>query len=367
MEIPFFSFDKRNQDVREESIKAFEKFFDSKWYVLGNNTSEFEQNFARFNQVQHAIGVSSGLDALHLSLLALGIGKGDEVIVPSNTYIASVLSISFTGATPVFVEPRYETANLNPELIKAAISSKTKAIMPVHLYGQACEMDAIMAIAKEHGLYVVEDNAQSQGALHNGRITGSFGDINATSFYPTKNLGALGEAGAITTNSESLAQAVKSLRNYGSSERYYNEVKGYNNRIDEFEAAYLNIALNHLNSWNEERSFLAAEYQKRLKDVKRVELFECAPGSTSVNHLFVVKASSRDALRKELADKGIGTQIHYPVPPHLQEAYSELGFKAGYLKIAEKLSQEVISLPLWLGMDVKMIDEVCRVIESSKS
>ena len=300
--IPFFSFDKRNSDLRSETLKVFEEFFDSKWYVLGKSTDDFEKSFAIFNEVKYAVGVGSGLDALHLALKALGIKEGDEVIVPSNTYIASVLSISFTGAKPVFVEPRFETANINPELIRAAVTTKTKAIMPVHLYGQACEMNEIMAIAKEFNLYVIEDNAQSQGARHNGKITGSFGEINATSFYPTKNLGALGEAGAVTTNNEDLAQTVKSLRNYGSSQRYYNEIIGYNNRIDEFEAAFLNLALKRLDSWNEERAKLAEEYKKRLKDIKRVELFECAQGSTTVNHLFVVKASNRDKLRNELAE-----------------------------------------------------------------
>ena len=253
MKIPFFSFDQRNSSIRSEVLKRFESFFDSKYYVLGGYTQKFEARFSEYCGTKYAVGVSSGLDALHLSLKALDIGAGDEVIVPSNTYIATVLAVSYTGAKPVFVEPRYETANINPELITDYITPKTKAIMPVHLYGQACEMNAIMDIADEHGLYVIEDNAQAQGATCHGKKTGSFGIVNATSFYPTKNLGALGEAGAITTDSVSIANRIKSLRNYGSSERYYNDEIGYNNRIDEFEAAFLDLALDKLDKWNQER------------------------------------------------------------------------------------------------------------------
>jgi len=356
MNIPFFSFEKRNKDVREETLKAFEQFFDSAWYVLGNSTTLFEKNYAAFNEVSHCVGVGTGLDALHLALRALGIKKGDEVIVPSNTYIASVLAVTYTGATPIFVEPRLETANINPELIEAAITERTKCIMPVHLYGQACEMDAIMQIAKRHKLYVVEDNAQAHGARYNGQLTGSFGDINATSFYPTKNIGALGEAGAITTNNADLAHKVSVLRNYGSQERYHNEVVGYNNRIDEFEAAYLNIALKHIYQWTAERRTIAEAYTNGLSDVKDIQLMSLAPNADSVYHLFIIRTPQRDELRAYLEKNGIGTQIHYPIPPHLQEAYASLGYKKGDFPIAEELAETCLSLPIWPGMTVDIIE-----------
>lgn len=362
MNIPFFSFEKKNQQVRQETLQVFEQFFDSAWYVLGKYTTEFEENYARFNQVEHCVGVSTGLDALHLSLKALDIGAGDEVIVPSNTYIATVLAVSYTGAKPVFVEPREETANINPEMIEAAITTRTKCIMPVHLYGQPCEMDAIMDIADKYNLYVVEDNAQAHGATYNGRMAGSFGHINATSFYPTKNLGALGEAGAVTTNDPELAEKVRTLRNYGSKERYYNEVIGYNNRIDEFEAAYLNIALKKLEGWNAERQKLAQAYRERLEDIPNIRLLKEVEKATSVYHLFVIKSNKRDALRSYLAEHGIGTQIHYPVPPHLQECYKHLGLKIGHAPIAEELAETCLSLPLWVGVTEEMVSQICAVI-----
>lgn len=366
MNIPFFSFEKRNKDVREETLEIFEQFFDSSWYVLGKFTTAFEENYARFNQVKHCVGVSTGLDALHLALKALGIGKGDEVIVPSNTYIATVLAVSYTGATPVFVEPREETANINPERIEEAITERTKCIMPVHLYGQPCEMDRIMEIAVKQGLYVVEDNAQAHGATFKGQMTGSFGQVNATSFYPTKNLGALGEAGAVTTDDELLAHKIRTLRNYGSQERYYNEVIGYNNRIDEFEAAYLNVALKYLQGWSEERQQLAKTYRECLKGISSIQLLEDVEGATSVYHLFVIKTSKRDELRSYLEGKGIGTQIHYPVPPHLQQAYRHLGYHKGDFPISEKLANTVLSLPLWPGMIQEDIENISNIIAHVK-
>jgi dTDP-4-amino-4,6-dideoxygalactose transaminase len=364
MNIPFFSFEKRNQQVKAETLRAFEQFFDSAWYVLGGSTKAFEENYAKFNQVDYCVGVSNGLDALHLSLRALGIGKGDEVIVPSNTYIATVLAVSYTGATPVFVEPRMETANLNPDLIEQAITKRTKCIMPVHLYGQPCEMDRIMAIAEAHGLYVVEDNAQAHGATYNGKMTGSFGHINATSFYPTKNLGALGEAGAVTTNDAELAEKIRTLRNYGSQKRYYNEVIGYNNRIDEFEAAYLNVALQYLDEWTAERQKLAAFYKGALSDISNIQLFEEAEGAECVHHLFVIKTEKRDELRAFLTEQGIGTQIHYPIPPHLQSAYKDLGLPAGSFPIAEELAQTCLSSPLWVGMTKTQVDHISMQIRN---
>lgn len=364
MKIPFFSFDQRNKMVRSETLSLFQEFFDSQWYVLGDFTSSFEREYAKFNKVNYSVGLNTGLDALHLSLKALGVKDGDEVILPSNTYIATVLAVSFTGATPIFVEPRIETYNINPDLIEPKITERTKCIMPVHLYGQACEMDTIMQIAERYNLAVIEDNAQAHGALFNGKLTGSFGHINATSFYPTKNLGALGEAGAITTDSKELASKVSVLRNYGSQERYYNEVIGYNNRIDEFEAAYLKIGLNYLSKWNIERAKIAELYFKYLKDIELIVLPQLAKGATTVNHLFVIRTHYRDQLRRYLAEMGIGTQIHYPVPPHLQKAYAHLGYKKGDLPIAEKLANTSLSLPIYPGLAEKEISYVATMIRN---
>ncbi len=364
LEVPFFSFDYRNETIREEAIKSFIDFFDSKWYVLGKSTEKFEQAYAKYSNTNYCVGLSSGLDALHMALLALGIGEGDEVIVPSNTYIATVLSVTYTGAKPVFVEPRMETANIDPTKIRQAITPRTKCIMPVHLYGQPCEMVEIMKVAKEFDLHVVEDNAQAHGATLHGQITGSFGIVNATSFYPTKNLGALGEAGAVTTNEEELADKIKSLRNYGSHQRYYNDVIGFNNRIDEFEAAYLCEALKHMDKWTTGRIKIAHRYVKGLSKVNGVTLMDIVDGAESVYHLFVVRCAERDQLREFLAERGIGTQIHYPVPPHLQKAYKHLGFVKGDYPIAERLASESLSLPVWPGMSNEQVDYVIDNIEA---
>lgn len=364
MNIPFFSFEKRNQDIRAEALSAFEQFFDSSWYVLGKATTDFEANYAKYSQTAYSVGVGTGLDALHLALKALGIGKGDEVIVPSNTYIATVLAVSYTGATPVFVEPRLETANINPDLIEASITTRTRVIMPVHLYGQACEMDAIMATADKYGLYVVEDNAQAHGATYRGKRTGSFGQINATSFYPTKNIGALGEAGAITTDDATLAEKIRILRNYGSQKRYYNEVIGYNNRIDEFEAAFLNTVLRHIDDWTAQRREIATWYREKLADLSGVSLMDVSDGADSVYHLFVIQTKRRDELKAYLEAHGVGTQIHYPVPPHLQECYSHLGFKKGDFPITEELAETSLSLPIWPGMTEEMVGKVEIAIKS---
>jgi dTDP-4-amino-4,6-dideoxygalactose transaminase len=294
--------------------------------------------------------VSNGLDALVLSLRALGIGPGDEVIVPSNTYIATALAVSQVGATPVFVEPRMETYNINPELIPSKITKKTKAIMPVHLYGQACEMDEILEIAKTHNLFVIEDNAQAHLSSFNGRLTGSFGDINGTSFYPGKNLGALGDAGAITTNNGELAIRIKRLRNYGSEVKYYNEEIGYNNRLDEMQAAFLRVKLKYLQDWTQQRKEIAAWYNEVLKD-KNWILPKVHPDADHVYHLYVIRTSNRDEVAEELKQEGIQTMIHYPIPPHLQKAYRHLGFKKGDFPIAEEIANTCLSLPIWPGMD----------------
>ena len=363
MKIPFVSFEYMHQPIKAEIIQAFEDFYDSNWFVLGNRVKVFENAYALYNNVENCVGVSNGLDALHIALKALGVGEGDEVIVPSNTYIATWLAVSYVGATPVPVEPDLHTYNIDVTKIESAITSKTKAIMPVHLYGQACEMDAIMTIAKKHDLFVIEDNAQAQGATFNNKITGSFGNINGTSFYPGKNLGALGDAGAVTTNNSILAEKAKVLRNYGSSKKYYNEIIGFNMRLDECQAAFLSVKLKYLQEWIIQRQEIASLYNERLQGIGDLILPAVHPQATHAYHLYIVQTNQRDALQKYLEEQGIGTLIHYPVPPHLQEAYKELGFKKGDFPIAETLAKNCLSLPMWPGINNQMIEKIVKATE----
>ncbi|HWH63275.1 MAG TPA: DegT/DnrJ/EryC1/StrS family aminotransferase, partial [Ginsengibacter sp.] len=350
MKIPFLSFEFINLQTKAETLSSFENFFNSSWYILGQQVKKFEEEYSLFNKVKYCVGVSNGLDALHIALRALGIHKGDEVIVPSNTYIATALAVSYVGATPVFVEPDINTYNIDASKIEAAMTSKTKAILPVHLYGQSCEMKSIMFIAKKYNLFVIEDNAQSHGASYNGKLTGSWGNINGTSFYPGKNLGALGDAGAITTNDMELAGKASVLRNYGSQKKYYNEVVGYNMRLDECQAGFLSIKLKYLKEWTEQRQEIAGWYNDALKNVSNLILPAIAKNATHVYHLYVVRTKFRNDLQKYLTDNGIGTLIHYPIPPHLQKAYHKLGFKAGDFPIAEEIANTCLSLPIWPGM-----------------
>jgi dTDP-4-amino-4,6-dideoxygalactose transaminase len=362
MNVPFLSFEHIHRPIKGEIMQAFESFYDSEWYILGERLSEFEEKYSQFNQVENCIGVSNGLDALHLALKALGVGPGDEVIVPANTYIATPLAVSYVGATPVFVEPNISTYNLNPTAFEAAISSKTKAVMPVHLYGQACEMTPIIQIAKKHGIFIVEDNAQAQGARYNGKITGSFGHVNGTSFYPGKNLGALGDAGAVTTNDAKIAEKIKILRNYGSQNKYYNETIGFNMRMDECQAAMLSVKLQYLELWTQQRREIASWYDEYLSGVGDLILPTTALGATHVYHLYVVRTNRRNELQDFLKSRQIGTLIHYPIPPHLQEAYSSLGYKSGDFPIAEEIANTGLSLPLWPGMTQEVVERVSRTI-----
>ena len=364
MKIPFVSFTDVNKQIKDEIIVAFEEFFDKAWYVLGEKVKQFEAEYAAFNHVAHCVGVSNGLDALHIALKSLNVGPKDEVIIPSNTYIATALAVSYVGATPVLVEPDIKTYNIDPAKIEDAITTNTKAIMPVHLYGQACEMEPIMVIAKKHNLFVVEDNAQAQGAAYNNKLTGSFGNINGTSFYPGKNLGALGDAGAITTNDVTLANKAAVLRNYGSQKKYYNEVVGFNMRLDECQAAFLSIKLKYLNEWTMQRQKVAAWYNEALAGIDGISLPETARGATHVYHLYVVRTKEREALQCHLADEGIGTLIHYPIALHLQEAYQHLGFKKGDFPIAEEIADTCLSLPLWPSMGKGHVEQVARVISN---
>jgi dTDP-4-amino-4,6-dideoxygalactose transaminase len=364
MTIPFLSLDAINEKIRPGMLAAFATVFDSKQYILGKAVQQFEAEYAAFNTVPHCIGVSNGLDALLLCLKALGIGPGDEVIVPSNTYIASVLAISYAGATPVFTEPDEATFNMNPQLIEAAITPRTKAIMPVHLYGQCCSMDAIVQTAAKHRLYVIEDNAQSQGAAYNGKPAGSFGIANGTSFYPAKNLGALGDAGAVTTGDEAIAQKIRVLRNYGSQKKYYNETAGHNMRLDELQAALLSVKLKYLAGWTAERQQLARWYDAALNGIGDVVTPAIAPGATHVYHLYVIRTARRDALQQYLQQQGIGTLIHYPVPPHLQQAYKHLGYKKGDFPIAEQLANTCLSLPIYPGLQQQQVMYIASTIQS---
>jgi dTDP-4-amino-4,6-dideoxygalactose transaminase len=364
MKIPFLNLMPCHTAIDLEIEEAFRRVYNSNWFVLGEEVKAFDIAYARLNQVNYSIGVSNGLDALYLALKASGVKKNDEVIVPSNTYIATALAVSYLEARPVFVEPRIETYNINPELIERAITSKTKAIMPVHLYGQACEMDLIMEIAHRYNLKVIEDNAQAHLATFNGRLTGSWGHANGTSFYPGKNLGALGDAGAVTTDDEEIEDVIKVLRNYGSRVKYENEVIGHNMRLDELQAAFLNVKLKYLSTWTEQRNNLADLYNATLCGVHDITLPYTHTNATHVYHLYVIRTAKRNALQKYLNDKGIGTLIHYPIPPHLQSSYKHLGFKKGDFPIAERIADSIISLPLWPGMKEEEVVYVANAIKS---
>lgn len=364
MSVPFLSFQPQHVPAREEIMAAIGRVYDSYWYVLGEEVQKFEQDYSAYNNVAHTVGVANGLDALVLALRVLEIGPGDEVIVPSNTYIATWLAVTQVGGTPVPVEPDPATSNIDPARIAAAITPRTRAIMPVHLYGQACRMTEIMALAKQYNLHVVEDNAQSQGAEFDGGLTGSFGAVNGTSFYPGKNLGALGDAGAVTTNDADLAQKVRVLRNYGSQQKYYNEVVGYNSRLDELQASVLRVKLNYLPEWTRQRQQVAAWYDQHLVGIPDLRLPMVAPGATHVYHLYVVHTPHRAALQQHLTAQGIGTLIHYPVPPHRQQAYANMQLPAGAFPIAEELAATCLSLPMWPGMTEEHVVAVAAAIRS---
>ena len=364
MKVPFQDLQPQNESIKTELEGAFKTVLRSNNFILGENVTAFEREYATFNQTREAVGVSSGLDALILSLKALGIGAGDEVIVPSNTYIATALAVSHVGAKPVLVEPRKDTFNLDSNRMEAAITGRTKAIIPVHLCGQACEMNAISAIAIKHNLFMVEDNAQAQGSRFDGRPTGSWGHINATSFYPTKNLGAMGDAGAITTDDRELAEKVRSLRSYGSPQKNVHEQIGFNARMDEMQAAMLRIKLRQLDEWNKQRQQAASFYHSELIQTGDLMLPFVLPNATHVYHLFVIRTHRRDELKQFLVDKGIETAIHYPTPLHLQPAYTELNLAKGSFPIAEELAETSLSLPLFPGMTEEQQQAVVAAIKA---
>jgi len=347
MKVPFVDFVSPYQELKAELDEAYARFMQSAWYVLGKEVEAFEAEYAAYCGSKHCIGVANGLDAMHLVLRAWEVGPGDEVIVPSNTYIATWLAVTAVGATPVPVEPDPRTCNIDPARIEAAITPWTKVILPVHLYGQTADMQPINDIAQSHGLKVLEDAAQAQGAKCHGRFAGALGDAAGHSFYPTKNLGSFGDAGAITTDDAELADKVRTLRNYGSKKRYYNEVQGINSRLDELQAAFLRVKLQHLDEWNARRTKLAAYYLRELMDRATHITLPFVPGWTEpVWHLFTIRHPQRDALQAKLTEAGIGTLIHYPVPPHLSGAYSEMKLERGTFPLAEKIADTILSLPL---------------------
>lgn len=365
MKIPFVTFKPMEAELDKELREAFDRVFIRSWYIEGVEDAAFEKAFAEYCESKCCVGVGNGLDALFLALKALGVGAGDEVIVPSNTYIATALAVTYVGATPVFVEPDIRTFNIDPSRIEEKISEKTKAIMPVHLYGQPCDMDPIMEIAKKYGLFVVEDCAQAHGATYKGKVIGSFGDAAGFSFYPGKNLGALGDAGATVTNDEELAKKVRALGNYGSDYKYHHIYKGNNSRLDELQAAFLAAKLPHLNRMNEERRRIAQKYIDGIKN-EEVILPYIPEYANPVWHIFAIRCKRRDELEKFLNDAGIGTNKHYPIPMHLQECYKDLGFKKGDFPIAEEISATELSIPMYYGMTDEEVQYVIDKVNEFK-
>lgn len=363
--IPFLDLQAINLSYKNELQACFQRVLNSGWFILGDELERFELAFAKFCGTAHCVGVGNGLEALHLVLRAWGIGEGDEVIVPSNTYIATWLAISYTGATPIPVEPDTKTYNLDSDILQKSITHRTRAVIPVHLYGQPAHMDPIMKIAKDNGLKVLEDAAQAHGALYKGRRTGSLGDAAAFSFYPGKNLGGLGDAGAITTNDASLAEILRELRNYGSKVKYHNVVRGYNSRLDEIQAAFLSDKLPFLDRDNDRRMKIADRYNKAFSELENIMLPSIQKDSQSVWHLYVIRHPRRDKLQEIMHRMGIGTMIHYPIPPHLQPAYSDLGYSDGSFPISEQIHREVLSLPMGPTMTLRDTDRVINSVRSA--
>lgn len=361
MKVPFVSFRPMERELDQELRAAFDRVYTRSWYIEGVEDAAFEQTFAEFCGVRGCVGVGNGLDALMLVLKAWGIRAGDEVIVPSNTYIATALAVTYVGAKPVFVEPDIRTFNIDPVKIEAAITERTKAIMPVHLYGQPCDMEPIMAIARKHKLLVLEDCAQAHGATYKGQRIGSFGDAAGFSFYPGKNLGALGDAGAVVSNDESLMEKVRALGNYGSDYKYHHIYKGNNSRLDELQAAFLAVKLPHLDRMNENRRATAQKYLEGIRNPAVV--LPCVPENVCpVWHIFAIRCNRRAELEKYLNENGIGTNKHYPIPMHLQDCYKDLGFHKGDFPIAEEISETELSLPMYYGMTDAEVQYVIETV-----
>lgn len=345
MKFPFLDLRAGYLELKPEIDAAIARVLYSGWYILGEEVEAFESEWASYCQAKHAVGLANGLDALHLALLAMSVGPGDEVIVPSNTYIATWLAVSQCGATPVPVEPDERTYNINPALIEAAITPRTKVILPVHLYGQPADLDPILVIARKHGLRVLEDAAQAHGVRYKGKRIGAHGDVVAWSFYPGKNLGALGDGGAVTTNDPDIADRIRVLRNYGSRVKYVNEVRGVNSRLDPIQAAVLRVKLRYLDEWNERRTNIAHYYLQGLNSTV-LGLPHVPEWAHPAWHLFVIRYRDRDALQKRLAEAGIGTMVHYPIPPYKQLAYASAAYDQAKYPLATAMADEVLSLPI---------------------
>ncbi|MHC1749542.1 MAG: DegT/DnrJ/EryC1/StrS family aminotransferase [Cellulosilyticaceae bacterium] len=364
MEIKFNVLQRQFELYKEEYQEKALEVLNSGWYILGKEVECFEKEFGQYIGSKYCVGVANGLDALILAFRALGIKEGDEVIVQANTYIASVMGITMNGATPIFIEPD-EYYNIDTSKIEMAITENTKAVLVVHLYGQACKMDDVVEICNKHKLYLVEDCAQSHGAKYDGQMTGSFGDIGCFSFYPSKNLGAFGDAGCITTDNAQLADKIKVLRNYGSEKRYHNSVVGYNSRLDELQAGLLRVKLSHMEELNKQREEICNQYLKGINN-PLLKLPQIRDKATQVWHLFVVYTEDRELFVEYLSKNNIGTVVHYPIPPHLSEAYAYLGHKQGSYPITEAYSQHIVSLPLYNGMTQEEVQYVIDVINKYK-
>jgi dTDP-4-amino-4,6-dideoxygalactose transaminase len=361
--VPFLDLGAATAEIRVELDKALGRVLASGWYILGPEVGVFEQEFAGYLGTDHCLGVGNGFDAIELALRALGVTAGDEVIVPSNTYIATWLAVTRLGARVVPVEPSLETYNLDPDRIEEAITPRTRAIVAVHLYGQPADMDSFRTIASRRGLWLVEDAAQAHGATYKGRQVGGLGDAAAWSFYPTKNLGALGDGGAVTTNNPDVADRVRVLRNYGSRTKYVNEIRGVNSRLDELQAAVLRVKLPLLDGWNQRRRRVAERYLDGLRDTA-LRLPSAAPGVDPVWHLFVVRSDARDRLQEHLTKNGVQTLIHYPIPPHRQAAYADLGYPVGAFPIAERIHRECLSLPIGPHLTDGQVGDVIDAVRS---
>lgn len=359
--IPFYSLSEQHAAIRNEALNAVTRVYDSNWFILGKELEAFEAEFAAYSKVPYCIGVGNGLDALFIALKACGIGPGDEVIVPAHTFLATWIAVDRTGARIIPVDADPLSGNISIDKLKAAVTEKTKAIVPVHLYGQPCNMTEILRIAGDK-IAVVEDNAQAQGSLWDGKPTGSFGKVSATSFYPVKNLGALGDGGAIVTRDPDVMHFAKQYRNYGFERKNLAAETGINSRLDEIHAAVLSVKMKYIEQWNEERRELAAIYLDRLKNTSDVQLPVAPLQALHTYHLFVIRAPRRSDLRAYLAAHQVETAVHYPLPPHLQQNFSDLGFKSGDFPIAEAFAETALSLPLWPGMKKEQVAYVAETV-----
>ncbi|KKQ79300.1 MAG: Glutamine-scyllo-inositol transaminase [Candidatus Moranbacteria bacterium GW2011_GWD2_38_7] len=360
MNVRFLNLHESYRELQEELDEAYRRVMQSGWFILGPEVEAFEREFADYCGVRHCIGVGNGLEALHLALRAKGIGPGDQVLVPSNTYIATWLAVSYAGAQPVPVEPNIDTYTIDPSRIEAAITGRTKAIIPVHLYGQPADMGPVLVIAEQYGLFVLEDAAQAHGARYQGKPVGGLGHAAGFSFYPGKNLGAFGDGGAVTTNDDALARKVRLLRNYGSQKKYSNEMKGFNSRLDELQAAFLRVKLKRLDEWNKRRKAIAQQYLDQLADMQGIGLPAVPAWADPVWHLFVIRSADREGLQKKLQDAGIATLIHYPIPPHLSEAYNGPEHS---LPLAESLARSVLSMPMGPHLQSEEAQAVVKAVK----